>query len=227
MTSTFQTVMCAATTARCWKPMHANSAEERANTSLTAEAEGCSVRWCQKMKITVDTARWTADASGAWLCLPTRQARSICDGMEQGKSYDVEIKPHRERRSLDANAYLWVLLDKLADSLTVSKQRPVTSVEIYRQLIPNVPNVSEIICVQDIAVERLRTGWGHNGIGWVSDTMPSKIEGCTNVILYYGSSTYDTKQMSRLIDLVIAECKEQGIETLTPAELARLEGYGD
>ena len=42
------------------------------------------------------------------------------------------------------------------------------------------------------------------------------------MISYYGSSEYDTAQMSRLIELIIAECREQGIETKTPAELAAL-----
>jgi hypothetical protein len=52
--------------------------------------------------------------------------------------------------------------------------------------------------------------------------MPSKIEGCTNVILYYGSSTYDSAQMSRLLDLITQDCKLQGIPYETPAEIARL-----
>ena len=49
----------------------------------------------------------------------------------------------------------------------------------------------------------------------------SKLPGCTNVILYYGSSSYDTEQMSSLIDLLVDDCKAQGIETATPDELAR------
>ena len=39
---------------------------------------------------------------------------------------------------------------------------------------------------------------------------------------YYGSSQYNTKQMSRLIDMVVEGAKELGIETLTPEELARI-----
>ena len=50
--------------------------------------------------------------------------------------------------------------------------------------------------------------------------MPSKLPGCTNVVLYYGSSTYDTAQMSRLIDMAVQACVEQGIETLPPEKLA-------
>ena len=61
-----------------------------------------------------------------------------------------------------------------------------------------------------------------NGIGWQTDRFPSKIEGCTNVILYYGSSTYDSAQMSRLLDLIVYDCKIQGIQTDTPEEIAKL-----
>jgi hypothetical protein len=109
-----------------------------------------------------------------------------------------------------------VLLDKLSEKLKIPK------IEIYQKLIRDVGGVSETICVKNEAVERLCEGWGRNGIGWVTDTFPSKIEGCTNVILYYGSSTYDKAQMQRLCQLVIDECKLQGIETMTPNELASL-----
>jgi hypothetical protein len=52
--------------------------------------------------------------------------------------------------------------------------------------------------------------------------MPSKINGCTNVILYYGSSTYNTAQMSLLIDHLVQDAKALGIETMTPQELEAL-----
>ena len=62
--------------------------------------------------------------------------------------------------------------------------------------------------------------------GWISEKIPSKLPGCVNVILYYGSSACDTAQMSRLIDLIVQECRQQDIETLTPAELAAMmEGW--
>lgn len=41
-------------------------------------------------------------------------------------------------------------------------------------------------------------------------------------MLYYGSSTYDTAQMSRLINIIVEECKAQGIETRTPDEISKL-----
>lgn len=163
-------------------------------------------------------ARWMQDADGTWISfLVSRQeAAGAIESMEDGKTYDLTIKPHRERRSLDANAYFWVLLDRLAEKARLPKT------DIYRQYIKEIGGNSETVCVVEKAADKLCEGWAHNGIGWQTDRLPSKLEGCVNVILYYGSSTYDTRQMSRLIDMVVADCKEQGIETLTPVELDRL-----
>lgn len=128
----------------------------------------------------------------------------------------VTIKKHRERRSLDANAYCWVMMDKLSQATGLPKT------DIYRNAIKNIGGVSETVCVQDKALQRLCEGWEHNGLGWQAEAFPSKIDDCTNVTLYYGSSTYDTAQMARLIDYIVQDCKEQGIETLPPRELERL-----
>lgn len=129
---------------------------------------------------------------------------------------EYEIKRAKKKRSLEANAYMWVLVDKIASAVGVDK------VTVYREAIKNIAGNSEIVCVKQDAAEKLIKGWGHNGIGWIAETMPSKLEGCVNVVLYYGSSTYDTAQMSRLIDHIVDEAKQLGIETLTPAELERM-----
>lgn len=121
-----------------------------------------------------------------------------------------------KKRSLDANAYCWVLIDKIAAKTRIPKT------EVYRNMIREVGGNSTLVCVQDKAVDQLVRGWSNNGIGWVTDTTPSKLAGCTNVILYYGSSTFDTEQMSRLIDLVVQDARELGIETLTPDDLERM-----
>ena len=71
-------------------------------------------------------------------------------------------------------------------------------------------------------MKQLCEAWSKNGIGWQTDTFPSKIEGCTNVILYYGSSTYDTAQMSRLINLILDECRQVGIEVKSEEEINSL-----
>lgn len=61
-----------------------------------------------------------------------------------------------------------------------------------------------------------------NGIGWVCEEIgKSKIEGYTNVKAYYGSSTYNSKEMARLIDSIVEDCKLQGIPTDTPEQIAK------
>ena len=161
-----------------------------------------------------DTFRWSMDSAGDWLCIQTKDARRTLDSLKPGKVYDVEIKEHREKRSLDSNAYFWSLADRLAEKTRIPRT------DIYRSYIREIGGNNETVCIPDKGVDKRRRGWEHNGLGWQTDTMPSKLPGCTNVVLYYGSSTYDTAQMSRLIDLIVQDCREQGIETLPPDKLA-------
>lgn len=133
------------------------------------------------------------------------------------KEISAEIKEYRKPRSLDANAYAWVLIDKLAEHLQLTKT------EVYQELIRNIGGVSRTVCCVNDAVDVLCEGWKHNGLGWFTETFPSKIEGCTNIIFYFGSSSYDSKQMSALIDAAVEECKQYGIETMSEAERRLLE----
>ena len=149
--------------------------------------------------------------------------KALVDELADKDKLSIEINPYRERRSLDANAYFWVLADKLA----TAQGLPGTT-EIYHKYIKEIGGNREIVCVKKEAADKLCQGWEHNGMGWLTEKFTSKVEGCINVILYYGSSTYDTAQMSRLIELIIQDCKALGIETATAAELSLLlEGWRD
>lgn len=169
------------------------------------------------MKAVFEKAKFIVDGDTAYLCVavPAKEAKRFVGEMKP-KKYDVEIKEHRERRSLDANAYAWVLLDKLAEKLAIPKT------EIYRQYVREIGGNSETVCVREKAAGKLIDGWGRNGIGWLTERTTSKLDGCVNVVLYYGSSTYDSRQMARFIDMIVQDCKENGIETLTPFELDAL-----
>lgn len=144
------------------------------------------------------------------------EAVRVYEELKDCEKLSIEMKPFREKRSLDANAYFWVLADKLAEKLNSTKE------EVYKNYIKDIGGNSGIVCVEDKAVDKLCEVWESRGIGYQTDVFPSKLKGCTNVVLYYGSSTYDTKQMSRLIDSVVEDCKEQGIETKTPDEIENL-----
>ena len=157
-----------------------------------------------------------AKLEDGWLCLkvqPTEALKWLCN-FKQGKDYD--IKEVRQKRSLDANAYAWVLLDKLAEALNYPKA------ELYRRYVKEVGGCSDVVCVKNQAVDRLRSEWSNKGLGWQTDTMPSKIQGCTTVVLYYGSSSYDKAQMGRLIDLIVQDCTAIGIEVKPQEEIESL-----
>lgn len=139
----------------------------------------------------------------------------IVEELKNENKLNVELKKYKKKRSLDANAYMWVLVSKIQEKLNISKE------DIYRDAIKNI-GVYEVIPVKDEAVERFIEAWKHNGLGWVCETTKSKLEGFTNVIAYYGSSTYNTKEMSRLVDLIVQECKQLNIETMTPEQLSVL-----
>lgn len=139
-------------------------------------------------------------------------------GELEGKDVTIEIKKYSKHRSLDANSYAWVLIDKIAEKTGEKKT------DVYRQAIREIGGVSDVVCVTDKAVDRLREGWAKNGIGWQTDTLKSKVPGCTNVILYYGSSVYDSKQMAQLIDSLIQEAEGLGIPTITDKEAENLLG---
>lgn len=135
--------------------------------------------------------------------------------------YELSIDKAKQHRSNDANRYFWELVGQLSAKVGVSPE------EIYRSFIKDVGGNYEIVPIRDDAVETWIRCWRKKGIGWQCDIIgESKLRGYTNVICYYGSSTYDTKQMSRLINLCVESCKEQDIETMTPSEMAlMMENY--
>ena len=133
------------------------------------------------------------------------------------KLYDIEVKEHRKKRSLDANAYAWVLINKLAEVMRIPP------VEVYRQAIQDISGNSEILPIKEEAVEQFKNAWSNHGIGWICRDMgKSKLPGYRNLMVYYGSSVYNTKQMSDLIEALVQDCKALDIETMTPEKLALL-----
>ena len=143
-------------------------------------------------------------------------ARAAVDDVNSGKKlFAAQLAEYRKPRSLDANAYCWALIDQLAEALHRNKT------EIDREAIRGIGGVSDTVCVKRQAAETLCRTWTH-GDGWFTETLESKLPGCVNVTLYYGSSSYDTAQMSALIDHIVQDAAALGIETRTPIELAAL-----
>lgn len=138
--------------------------------------------------------------------------------LARGKLLSVEIKQYRARRSLDANAYMWVLLSKMADVLRTTKD------ELYLEML-NRYGVFTHIVVKPEVVGRVKAEWRTvRNLGEVT------INGKTGIQLqcYFGSSTYDSKEMTTLIDGIVDECHDLNIETMPDAEIQRLkESWGE
>ena len=123
------------------------------------------------------------------------------------KDLDIEIKQHREKRSNDANAFCWALCTEIGNAMTP----PMTKEAVYQKAIRDVGEY-EPLPIREDAVETFRQRWKAKGSGWFAEVIDdSKIPGYKLVFAYYGSSTYDTKSMSRLIDHLIDDAEQMEI----------------
>lgn len=155
--------------------------------------------------------------NSAMLALNVAEKSDIMSAYDELKAYDkltIVLSKYRKRRSLNANAYMWVLCGKLADKLEITKD------EVYKHYIREVGVFRPAEFSKDIAKTML-IAWQKLGLGWFAEEL-SETDGVVSVLLYYGSSTYNTAQMSRLIDSVIEDCKAQGIQTATPDEIENM-----
>lgn len=149
------------------------------------------------------------------ICLEMNDKHEIDElvsACQNGKMLNVTIKIHREKRSLTANAYFWVLCQKLAEVTQISHD------EMYLNLLERYGVGIPVIVTSD-AVGKMRQTWRT-----VREIGEGKINGrkAIQLMCYFGSSTYDTKEMSRLIDGVVSECKEVGIETMSQQNIDSL-----
>lgn len=139
----------------------------------------------------------------------------------QNKPVNVKVSEKHEKRSLNANSYMWELCGKIADKLS-GEGTTVTKEEVYRQSIKEC-GVWRDIEMPTQGVETLRTVWERQGTGWITekvDMLPNK-DGYL-IRCYYGSSLYNTKQMSRLISNLVQDCENMGVEHRTPEEINNL-----
>ena len=144
--------------------------------------------------------------------------RSAFDELK-GADVEISVKRYRAPRSLDANAYLWVLCGKIAEKIGVSKE------DIYRNEIREM-GIYTPLPIREDAVGEFARIWCMHGIGWFVDIVDnSKLKGYKLIHAYAGSSTYNTAEFSRLLDGLIAQAKSLGIEVRPEEEIkSMLEG---
>lgn len=159
------------------------------------------------------------------LTVAVNEADNLTNGYEELKGaelLDIRIKKYRQRRSLDANAYFHVLVDRLADKLGISKPR-CKNLMIGRYGQPFYIDdfeTAEAVIKTNISVSQMMENETVHCMPCGRKTEDG--QEITYYKVFRGSSTYNTKEMSVLIDGTIGECKDQGIETLSQAELERM-----
>lgn len=132
------------------------------------------------------------------------------------ESLDIKADKHRKKRSLDANAYFHVLVGKIAEAQTISKAKAKNILISRYGQVEILPDGSPMIYKTNAPVEYMIELESIHSI-------PVKYtDDATFYKIYRGSHTYDSYEMSKLIDGTVADAKELGIETMTPQEIQRM-----
>lgn len=135
------------------------------------------------------------------------------ESIRECEKLSIEAKKYREKRSLDANAYLWILCTKIAEVVQSSKD------EIYEEMLQKYGYIYQdedgyitVTVKAEVDMSKIQGHWKHY-----------KSNGkFSSYLMIKGSSEYDTGEMAKFIDAVVLEAKELGIETATPEEIERM-----
>lgn len=135
-------------------------------------------------------------------------------GLDKEKDYEVSIKPYRNKRSLSANAYCWILCERIAKEL--SKESYTSNEDVYRQAIFNA-GIYRVMSLRWRDLDAVSRDWSSHGVGWfvTPSIMPYQYDPSAEIEcrFYVGSSKYNTYEMARLIEHLIDECHTLGIST--------------
>lgn len=136
-----------------------------------------------------------------------------------GAKLAVEIKEYRKKRSLDANAYMWEICEEIARAVGHACRE-----DIYRKAIREV-GFYETIYVSPIAVSKFVENWNAKGIGWQAVPEDYRYQGLVPVTAYFGTSSYNSDEMARVIEWLRMEAEGLGLDVDTP-EMKSLKEVG-
>lgn len=168
-------------------------------------------------QIEFDKAKWFEDSDGVWISFRVNHpnvAKALVERLKE-KTYTAEVKEYK-KRSLDANAYCWVLIGKIADVIRANKE------DIYFEMLKRYGQGGVIKIPKKYLELFKRTYKYYEKVNSYPDEAKAEYWH-----FWLGSSGYNSYEMSVLIDGIISECKEMGIETMTPEELARIKEEWD
>ena len=132
---------------------------------------------------------------------------------------EIEIKKAQKHRSMEANRYAWVLIDQIAEKLSMKRS------EVYRNAIRDIGGVSNDGLMKTDAVPLFREIWEKGGLGNQVEIIDTEEgTGWSSIRVYHGSSSYSTSQMHALLESLIQDAEALGIPTITPKEEERMLG---
>ena len=166
-----------------------------------------------------DIGRTLAGTLTITLESPEISLKEVSELAEMDK-LSIKITKHRKKRSLDANAYYWLLVGKIG-KITMDSKNHIHNIMLDRYGELDTMSDGSLIpfCIRD-DINYLEFPYPH-----LKPTQKTLSKGGKLYRWYYqikGSSEYNTMEMSRLIDGIVSECKEMGIETIPPEELQRM-----
>ena len=142
----------------------------------------------------------------------------IIEELKNENKLDIDIKKHRKKRSLNANAYFWKLLTEY------SEEKGIDTIDEYKERVKRL-GIFRVSRVETKDVETYKKSWENWGTAWFCEIYDTEYLGNIEfkiLHLYYGSSSFNSKQMSRLINDLVEDCKEVGIETKPENEIKSL-----
>lgn len=151
-----------------------------------------------------------------FLVTENRFLDAIIQKIKSGR-YEFLLRRKKKKKSLSANAYMWVLCDEIARILQSTKD------EVYKQAVANVGVFFPLSC-ESAAFARARAVWESQGAGFFCNVTREQA-GRTEFNAYVGSSQYTQEELSRLIEELVTEAENLGIDTRASRECRALIGW--
>jgi hypothetical protein len=166
----------------------------------------------------------THEGGRAWFAFPAdgkdvERIREFFRAADPSKPCTVTVAETRRKRSLNANAYFWALCSNVAEKVLSTRE------EVYRKYLRDLslmdPSVTVSVVVRNEAVGVFMKTWEGQGLGNFSE-VSERLERFSKLECHYGSSHFDSRQFSRLLEEVVRDCREMGIETKNRQEIEAL-----
>lgn len=135
------------------------------------------------------------------------------ESIQNCEKLSIKAVRHRNKRSLDANGMLWACIGDIAKALKTDKWK------VYLEMLKRYGKFT-YICVKPNVVDAVKAQWRECEVIGEVEVGEEKTK-AVQMLCYFGSSTYDSKEFSDLLDGVVSEMKEMGLSIPTSEDMKR------